>query len=95
MTFILHDEDHTLGNALRYMIMKKYVCVHLCVRGDVCACIFVCVRSVSVSRVGGWVGLSASAISVLVCDCVCVLCLRICLGLCARVCVCGYAWVVR
>lgn len=25
MTFVLHDEDHTLGNALRYMIMKKYV----------------------------------------------------------------------
>lgn len=25
VTFVLHDEDHTLGNALRYMIMKKYV----------------------------------------------------------------------
>ncbi|XP_035681769.1 DNA-directed RNA polymerases I and III subunit RPAC2-like [Branchiostoma floridae] len=22
-TFVLHDEDHTLGNALRYMIMKN------------------------------------------------------------------------
>jgi DNA-directed RNA polymerase I and III subunit RPAC2 len=22
-TFCLHDEDHTLGNALRYMLMKK------------------------------------------------------------------------
>ena len=22
-TFVLHNEDHTLGNALRYMIMKK------------------------------------------------------------------------
>ena len=24
-TFVLKAEDHTLGNALRYMIMKKYV----------------------------------------------------------------------
>ena len=24
-TFVLRDEDHTLGNSLRYMIMKKYV----------------------------------------------------------------------
>ncbi|XP_029462494.1 DNA-directed RNA polymerases I and III subunit RPAC2-like isoform X1 [Rhinatrema bivittatum] len=23
VTFVLHDEDHTLGNALRYMIMKN------------------------------------------------------------------------
>lgn len=23
ITFVLHDEDHTLGNSLRYMIMKK------------------------------------------------------------------------
>ncbi|XP_078268490.1 DNA-directed RNA polymerases I and III subunit RPAC2 isoform X2 [Rhinoraja longicauda] len=23
VTFILHDEDHTLGNSLRYMIMKN------------------------------------------------------------------------
>jgi len=23
MTFVLHGEDHTLGNALRYIIMKK------------------------------------------------------------------------
>ena len=25
MTFVLNKEDHTLGNALRYIIMKKYV----------------------------------------------------------------------
>lgn len=25
MTFVLHDEDHTLGNSLRYMIMKTSV----------------------------------------------------------------------
>lgn len=24
MTFVLKEEDHTLGNALRYMIMKKW-----------------------------------------------------------------------
>ena len=23
-TFVLHEEDHTLGNSLRYIIMKKY-----------------------------------------------------------------------
>ncbi|XP_053555412.1 DNA-directed RNA polymerases I and III subunit RPAC2 [Bombina bombina] len=23
VTFVLHDEDHTLGNSLRYMIMKN------------------------------------------------------------------------
>uniref|UniRef100_A0A8C8DDX0 RNA polymerase I and III subunit D n=1 Tax=Oryzias sinensis TaxID=183150 RepID=A0A8C8DDX0_9TELE len=23
VTFVMHDEDHTLGNSLRYMIMKK------------------------------------------------------------------------
>uniref|UniRef100_W5NCS9 DNA-directed RNA polymerases I and III subunit RPAC2 n=1 Tax=Lepisosteus oculatus TaxID=7918 RepID=W5NCS9_LEPOC len=23
VTFVLHDEDHTLGNALRYMVMKN------------------------------------------------------------------------
>lgn len=23
VTFVLHDEDHTLGNSLRYMVMKK------------------------------------------------------------------------
>ncbi|XP_067404666.1 DNA-directed RNA polymerases I and III subunit RPAC2-like isoform X6 [Emydura macquarii macquarii] len=23
ITFVLHDEDHTLGNSLRYMIMKN------------------------------------------------------------------------
>ncbi|EDO38993.1 predicted protein, partial [Nematostella vectensis] len=23
MTFVLHDEDHTLGNSLRYIIMKN------------------------------------------------------------------------
>ncbi|XP_073497485.1 uncharacterized protein [Phyllobates terribilis] len=23
VTFVLHEEDHTLGNALRYMIMKN------------------------------------------------------------------------
>ena len=23
MTFVLKEEDHTLGNALRYMILKK------------------------------------------------------------------------
>ena len=22
-TFVMHDEDHTLGNSLRYIIMKK------------------------------------------------------------------------
>ncbi|CAG5992633.1 unnamed protein product [Menidia menidia] len=27
VTFVLHDEDHTLGNSLRYMIMKKSVLV--------------------------------------------------------------------
>ncbi|KAJ3017571.1 hypothetical protein HKX48_003495 [Thoreauomyces humboldtii] len=25
-TFVIHDEDHTLGNSLRYCVMKKYVC---------------------------------------------------------------------
>lgn len=25
VTFMINDEDHTLGNALRYIIMKKYV----------------------------------------------------------------------
>ena len=25
LTFVLNEEDHTLGNALRYVIMKKYV----------------------------------------------------------------------
>jgi len=25
VTFQIHDEDHTLGNALRYIIMKKFV----------------------------------------------------------------------
>lgn len=25
VTFVMHDEDHTLGNSLRYMIMKKSV----------------------------------------------------------------------
>lgn len=25
VTFVLHEEDHTLGNALRYTITKKYV----------------------------------------------------------------------
>ncbi|XP_068702375.1 DNA-directed RNA polymerases I and III subunit RPAC2-like isoform X1 [Montipora foliosa] len=24
-TFVLHEEDHTLGNSLRYIIMKKYL----------------------------------------------------------------------
>jgi hypothetical protein len=24
VTFMINDEDHTLGNALRYIIMKKY-----------------------------------------------------------------------
>jgi hypothetical protein len=24
VTFLINDEDHTLGNALRYIIMKKY-----------------------------------------------------------------------
>lgn len=24
-TFVLHEEDHTLGNSLRYIIMKKLV----------------------------------------------------------------------
>ncbi|KAI8917224.1 DNA-directed RNA polymerase [Powellomyces hirtus] len=24
-TFVVHDEDHTLGNSLRYMVMKKCV----------------------------------------------------------------------
>ncbi|NWI60252.1 RPAC2 protein, partial [Calyptomena viridis] len=23
VTFVLHDEDHTLGNSLRYMVMKN------------------------------------------------------------------------
>ncbi|MBN3295986.1 RPAC2 protein, partial [Amia calva] len=23
VTFVLHEEDHTLGNALRYMVMKN------------------------------------------------------------------------
>jgi len=27
-TFAIHNEDHTLGNALRYIIMKKYVRRH-------------------------------------------------------------------
>lgn len=25
VTFCIMDEDHTLGNALRYMLMKEYV----------------------------------------------------------------------
>lgn len=25
VTFMLNNEDHTIGNALRYIIMKKYV----------------------------------------------------------------------
>lgn len=25
VTFVMHDEDHTLGNSLRYMVMKKSV----------------------------------------------------------------------
>jgi DNA-directed RNA polymerase subunit L len=25
VTFQIQDEDHTLGNALRYIIMKKYI----------------------------------------------------------------------
>lgn len=25
-TYKIHDESHTIGNALRWMIMKKYVC---------------------------------------------------------------------
>uniref|UniRef100_A0A8C6KFH9 DNA-directed RNA polymerase RBP11-like dimerisation domain-containing protein n=1 Tax=Nothobranchius furzeri TaxID=105023 RepID=A0A8C6KFH9_NOTFU len=28
VTFVMHDEDHTLGNSLRYMIMKKSVTTH-------------------------------------------------------------------
>lgn len=27
VTFVMHDEDHTLGNSLRYMVMKKSVVV--------------------------------------------------------------------
>ena len=40
MTFVMKDEDHTLGNALRYMLMKKLVA-----RGEsvVCVCVCVCV----------------------------------------------------
>ncbi|XP_061757767.1 DNA-directed RNA polymerases I and III subunit RPAC2 isoform X3 [Nerophis ophidion] len=29
VTFVMHDEDHTLGNSLRYMIMKNE-CVEFC-----------------------------------------------------------------
>lgn len=29
VTFQIHDEDHTLGNALRYIIMKKFVNLYL------------------------------------------------------------------
>lgn len=29
VTFVLHDEDHTLGNSLRYMIMKTSVHYYL------------------------------------------------------------------
>ena len=25
VTFSIQDEDHTIGNALRYMLMKEYV----------------------------------------------------------------------
>lgn len=25
VTFVMHDEDHTLGNSLRYIVMKKSV----------------------------------------------------------------------
>lgn len=32
VTFVMHDEDHTLGNSLRYMVMKK----------SVASCLFVC-----------------------------------------------------
>jgi len=28
-TFVIRDEDHTLGNALRYMLMKKYIFYNL------------------------------------------------------------------
>jgi DNA-directed RNA polymerase I and III subunit RPAC2 len=24
-TYVFHEEDHTLGNALRYVLMRKYV----------------------------------------------------------------------
>lgn len=24
-TYVFHDEDHTLGNSLRYVLMRKYV----------------------------------------------------------------------
>ena len=28
-TFVLNDEDHTLGNALKYILNKKWVIVHI------------------------------------------------------------------
>ncbi|RLN74241.1 hypothetical protein BBJ28_00000585, partial [Nothophytophthora sp. Chile5] len=33
-TYAFHEEDHTLGNALRYVLMRKYVPV--CIRCAVC-----------------------------------------------------------
>jgi DNA-directed RNA polymerase subunit L len=28
-TYVFHDEDHTLGNSLRYVLMRKYVSLSL------------------------------------------------------------------
>lgn len=30
VTFVMHDEDHTLGNSLRYIVMKKSVVLCFC-----------------------------------------------------------------
>jgi len=29
-TFIMNDEDHTLGNALKYFVIRKWVCFTAC-----------------------------------------------------------------
>ena len=60
-TYIFDGEDHTIGNSLRYVVMRKYVLVSLecnpvrraqacvlCVYLRACVCVYVCVCCVCI-----------------------------------------------
>ncbi|KAG9341700.1 hypothetical protein JZ751_018764 [Albula glossodonta] len=76
VTFVLHEEDHTLGNSLRYMIMKN---------PDVEFCGY-SITHPSESKINFRIQTRGDAHLSQLCVCACVR-ERVCACVCARVCV--------